>query len=284
MFVKEWEILLVDDEPDILSLSKLAMKNMDVDGVPLRLHTAQSKAEAIQKIDSELTLEGGFTSLAVAFIDVVMESDTAGLELCQYIREKLGYYTQLYIRTGQPGIAPERSVIDRYEINGYFTKIEMTEDKLYSLIKSGVRQFDYMSSSVVLSSVLGALIEARESREVMSYILNQFIAGLESSAAGELKDTLSVEASVSEGNNLIAGKDNSKVTWQHLHSQPGLAMHEAGDKIVINGNQLLIAVPETDSTAGISLTVDGYSAPPLAQMPMFWSFMRSIASLWKYAN
>jgi CheY-like chemotaxis protein len=86
MFIKEWEILLVDDEPDILSISKLAMRNIEVDGVPLRLHTAQSKAEAIQKIDSELTLEGGFTSLSVAFIDVVMESDTAGLELCQYIR------------------------------------------------------------------------------------------------------------------------------------------------------------------------------------------------------
>ena len=67
-----------------------------------------------------------------------MESDTAGLELCEYIREKQqNRLTQFYIRTGQPGIAPEREVIDRYDINGYFTKVELTEDKLYSLVKAG---------------------------------------------------------------------------------------------------------------------------------------------------
>jgi len=44
-------------------------------------------------------------------IDVVMETDTAGLELCQYIREKMkNQLTRIYIRTGQPGIAPERTV------------------------------------------------------------------------------------------------------------------------------------------------------------------------------
>ena len=128
MFVREWEILLVDDEPDVLSVSKLAMKNIVVDGAGLRIHTARSKAEAIEKLDTEFALQGGLTSLAVAFIDVVMETDTAGLDLCQYIRDNHGYYTQLYIRTGQPGVAPERAVIDRYEINGYFTKVEMTEE------------------------------------------------------------------------------------------------------------------------------------------------------------
>jgi hypothetical protein len=40
--------------------------------------------------------------------------------------------TTIYVRTGQPGLAPERDVIDRYDINGYFSKAETTEDKLYS--------------------------------------------------------------------------------------------------------------------------------------------------------
>ena len=80
--------------------------------------------------------------MAVAFIDVVMETDTAGLELCQFIREtQRNRVTTLYIRTGQPGVAPERSVIDRYDISGYFTKVELTEDKLYSLVKAGARQY-----------------------------------------------------------------------------------------------------------------------------------------------
>lgn len=283
MFVKEWEILLVDDEPDVLSISKLAMRNIEVDGAQLRLHTAASKAEAIAKLDAEFALQGGYSSLAVAFVDIVMESDTAGLELCQYIRDHHGYYPQIYIRTGQPGVAPERAVIDRYEINGYFTKVEMTEDKLYSLVKSGVRQYDYMSSSSALSGVLAALIEQRNSRATMSYILDQFIQGLEISAGGATKETHRVDACLLAGNDLIAGREVGRAARDRLQDRAGVPMHEAGDKYVIDGNQLLIQVPATAETAALSLAVDSYSPPVPAQMPMFWAFTRSLASLWKDA-
>jgi hypothetical protein len=47
MFAKEWPVLFVDDEPDVLAISRLALKNLHVDGVPVRLFTASSKAEAI---------------------------------------------------------------------------------------------------------------------------------------------------------------------------------------------------------------------------------------------
>src|SRR5688572_717998 len=130
MFLKEWQILLVDDDPDVLAVSKLAMKNFEVYGVPIQIHTASSAAEAIELIKGFVRLRHAL--FAVAFIDVVMETDTAGLELCHYIRNMCNdNMMQLYIRTGQPGIAPERSVIDEYDINGYFTKVEMTDDKLY---------------------------------------------------------------------------------------------------------------------------------------------------------
>jgi hypothetical protein len=81
-----------------------------------------------------------------------MENDKAGLELCNYIRNDTGNkLTQIFIRTGQPGLAPERDIVDKYDINGYFTKVEATEDKLYSLIKSAVRQ--YLSSGTALATV-----------------------------------------------------------------------------------------------------------------------------------
>ncbi len=141
MFFRHWDVfvLIVDDEPTVLQISTLAMKNFTVYGVPLKLHTVASKTEAIDC----LTEDSGLSStLAIAFIDVVMETDRAGLELCEYIRDELeNKRTQLFIRTVQLGIATERTVIDRYDINGYFTKAEATKDKLYSLIKSGVRQF-----------------------------------------------------------------------------------------------------------------------------------------------
>src|SRR5436305_10567274 len=138
MFLKEWHVLLVDDDPDVLAVSKLAMKNFEVYGVPLHIHTAASKADAIELLKKLTRMD--HVIIAIAFIDVVMETDTAGLELCEYLRDTYpNKVTQLYVRTGQPGVAPERSVIDKYDINGYFTKVEMTEDKLYTLVKSGCR-------------------------------------------------------------------------------------------------------------------------------------------------
>ena len=114
MFQTEWPVLLVDDDPDVLAVSKLAMKSFEIDGVPIKLFTATSKDEAVKLLSGPL----GSTALpyvSVAFIDVVMETDHAGLELCRYIREtQMNRMTTIYVRTGQPGLARERDVIDRY--------------------------------------------------------------------------------------------------------------------------------------------------------------------------
>src|SRR5688572_6137839 len=143
MFFNEWNILVVDDEPDVLAVTRLALRDVTVYGLPVKIHTAASKAEAIELLKGPLTLQGSSEPIvAVALVDVVMESDRAGLELCEYIRnEASGHSVQLFIRTGQPGIAPERKVIDDYDISGYFTKVELSEQKLYTLVKSGVRQW-----------------------------------------------------------------------------------------------------------------------------------------------
>ncbi len=170
MFFKEWPVLLVDDEPDILAVSKLSMKNFDVYGLPLKIYVAASKADAIKLLNDNADAA---CSLAVAFLDVVMENDKAGLELCDYIRNDTGNkLTQIFIRTGQPGLAPEREVIDKFDINGYYTKIEATEDKLYSLVKSAVRQ--YLSSGMALATVelLNHLIAAAGSRRKLLYAVS----------------------------------------------------------------------------------------------------------------
>ncbi|MFN8371560.1 MAG: hypothetical protein U0694_01595 [Anaerolineae bacterium] len=164
---KTWRILVVDDEPDVLAISRLTMKNFEVYGVPVEIVTASSKAQAIEVLHESLSRkESGLPLVGVAIIDVVMETDTAGLELCWYIREMMNNrLTQIYVRTGQPGIAPEREVVDRYDINGYFSKIDATEDKLYSIVKSGVRQFYFMQVAMSLSATLDQLIMASDARE-----------------------------------------------------------------------------------------------------------------------
>src|SRR5213078_1197307 len=101
MFAKEISVLAVDDEPDVLSVTKLALRNMKVGGLPLNVHTASSKAEAIELLNGPLGSQvRGISRIAVAFIDVVMETDHAGLELCEYMRDTMGNkITQIYVRT-----------------------------------------------------------------------------------------------------------------------------------------------------------------------------------------
>ena len=44
---KHWNVLLVDDEPDVLNVSKLAMQDFTVYGLPVRINTAASMADAL---------------------------------------------------------------------------------------------------------------------------------------------------------------------------------------------------------------------------------------------
>ena len=85
MFQKEWEVLIVDDDPDVLAVSRLALRGVKVWGVPLKLHCCASMAEAIALCNTKADF---LPSLAVALVDVVMETDSAGLDLCRYVREE----------------------------------------------------------------------------------------------------------------------------------------------------------------------------------------------------
>src|SRR5262249_5394189 len=185
MFAKEWPVLFVDDDPDVLAVSRLALKDLEVDGVPVRLFTAKSKAEALDLLNGQLSY-AALPYLAVAFIDVVMETPTAGLDLCQYIREtQQNKLVQLFIRTGQPGVAPERAVIDRYDVNGYFSKVETTQDKLYSLVKAGVRQFDFARLAVGELQVITMAIAAADSHQSIERVLRGFLSRATLNAAAQ---------------------------------------------------------------------------------------------------
>ena len=56
MFQTEWPVLLVDDDPDVLAVSKLAMKSFEIDGVPIKLFTATSKDEAVKLLSGSWKL------------------------------------------------------------------------------------------------------------------------------------------------------------------------------------------------------------------------------------
>ena len=279
MFEKEIPVLLVDDDPDVLAVSKLAMRSFEVFGLPITTYTATSKAEAIELLTSRFALQAQVgAKLNVAFVDVVMETDTAGLELCDYIRNTLGNkFTQLYVRTGQPGMAPERTVIDRYDINGYFTKAEATEDKLYTLVKSGVRQAYFTGLSLALSNVLAGVIAASDSHAEMREALTR--------SWGMWDVDFKIGYGIGD-TTVVRGFDEAEFARlrDELDSQEGKPIGRSGnDKVVVDGNRLLIKVAESDATAEVYDVAVGYAPAPEGLIPVMHTFVRSFAALWKKA-
>ncbi len=129
---KPWKILIVDDDHGIHEVTKLALKNMKVDERPLSFTSVYSAKEARELLEHD-------NSYHVALIDVVMETADAGLELTKYIRQVLlNPNLRIVIRTGQSGLAPEKFVIDNYDINDYKEKTELNADRLYSSVKMAI--------------------------------------------------------------------------------------------------------------------------------------------------
>lgn len=130
-----WKVLVVDDEPDIRRLTALNLRGFEFAGKKLELIEAASAAEARERLREH-------PDIALALIDVVMESDDAGLKLVEYIRGELGNaMMRLVIRTGQPGVAPERYVIDHFDIDDYKDKTELTAQRLYTTVRSTLKNF-----------------------------------------------------------------------------------------------------------------------------------------------
>jgi CheY-like chemotaxis protein len=280
MFNTSWPILIVDDEPDVLQVSKLVMQDFTVYGLPVELHTAASKAEAIELMQTELVpvlASVPAPRVSVAFIDVVMESDSAGLELCEHIRGTMGNkVVQLFIRTGYPGVAPERTVIDHYDINGYFTKAEATEDKLYSLVKTGVRQYLSFTAAMAMSMMTSVAINAAGSRESLKGVLQSmpmmrrdghhvFIDG-ESITGGpgaedarELADRL-----------IAAGGKSAGAAAFLTDGSGGMVFH-------IEGGDGRAAVQHV-------ITGDWNFVPPDTVQTLLLNGWSSVAALWKQAN
>jgi CheY-like chemotaxis protein len=286
VFTTEHVVLVVDDEPDVLAITKLALRHMTVFGIPLKVYTAPSKAEAISLLESLLMTQHGINIVAVALIDVVMESDAAGLELCQYIREEMGNnLTRLYIRTGQPGLAPERTVIDQYDITGYFTKVETTEDKLYSLVKSGIREYLYSATAQLTARMIQSLIAAHGSQEYMSQILTYVSQTMSHDATGTLNNLVDVRFSYIVDGEVIGGVDSGALDLEaELSKLPATKLSEEGDKFVVDDNWLMIKIAETPFISALTFIAVGTAPSPEFEIKLYYQLARSIAGLWYMAR
>ncbi|NGZ05663.1 MAG: DUF3369 domain-containing protein [Magnetococcales bacterium] len=149
-----WPVLVVDDDPDVITITRLNLRHFVFGGRALAI-VAASSAEQAREL---LSQSPGF---ALALIDVVMESDDAGLQLVEYIRHTLNdNRIRLVIRTGQPGMAPERYVIDRYDIDDYKEKSELSAQKLYTTVRSALKSYRDLTTIDMARQGLEAILGA----------------------------------------------------------------------------------------------------------------------------
>jgi CheY-like chemotaxis protein len=134
-FQGTWKVLIVDDEPGIHAVTRLALNDVVFQDKGIEFLSAHSGQEA-----QKLILE--HNDLAVILLDVVMETDDAGLKVVEFIRNQAqNQFTRIILRTGQPGQCPEREVIINYDINDYKNKTELTAQKLFTVIIAALRSY-----------------------------------------------------------------------------------------------------------------------------------------------
>ncbi|MDQ2694842.1 MAG: DUF3369 domain-containing protein [Pseudomonadota bacterium] len=132
---KPWKLLIVDDEEEVHNVTRLALAGFTFAGRELHFLHARSAAEARRRLAEH-------KDIAVILLDVVMETEHAGLDLVRYIRGDLGNrFVRIVLRTGQPGQAPEHKVIVDYDINDYKAKTELTHQRLFTTVYTSLSSY-----------------------------------------------------------------------------------------------------------------------------------------------
>jgi diguanylate cyclase (GGDEF)-like protein/PAS domain S-box-containing protein len=178
-----WTILIVDDDPEVHQATMLSLSDVVCLGRPLKFLKAYSAAQAREILRNP-------ADIAIILLDVVMESDDAGLQLVRYIRQDLNLHTtRIILRTGQPGSAPERDVIVEYDINDYKAKTELTDTRLFTTVVAALRGYRHLvgleTSRLGLRKVINAAASLHQSRSLDLFadgVLMQLSAILDSDA------------------------------------------------------------------------------------------------------
>ena len=174
-----WIVLIADDDPEVLAVTRLALGGLRYKGRRLSLISALSAGEAA-------AILGCTPNVAIILLDVVMETEDAGLRLVRTIREDLSNHAiRIILRTGQPGQAPEEDVVLAYDINDYKSKAELTAKKLFTSVIAALRAYaDIVAletnrlglQQIILST--DRLFELRSMQQFAAGVLTQLSAFL----------------------------------------------------------------------------------------------------------
>ena len=201
---RRWKIAVIDDEPAVHEGTRYALADYQLHGQGLEILSAYSAVEGRRLMRSH-------PDVAVVLLDVIMESDTAGLELVEFIRGDLKNDTvRIILRTGQPGQAPERRVIVDYDINDYKAKTELTADKLFTALTAALRGYQQLQRMLetrrgleIIIDAASTLFDFKSMQRLAEGVLTQIASLLNVDCAGIL--VLREPQSLQESFSVLAG-------------------------------------------------------------------------------
>jgi signal transduction histidine kinase len=195
-----WKVAVIDDDLAVHDGTRFALGDYQLSGHRLEILSAFSAKEGRELMQAH-------PDTAAVLLDVIMETDEAGLDLVQYIRNILKNETvRIILRTGQPGQAPERRVIVDYDINDYKAKTELTADKLFTSLTAALRSYQQLQRMVETRRGLEIIIDAastlydfKSMQRLAEGVLTQIASLLNVDCAGilVLRDSAEAEDSFS---------------------------------------------------------------------------------------
>lgn len=164
-----WKILIADDDQDVHIATRMALRGIYFRGRSLEFLDAYSGAQVMDVLQAH-------PDTAIVFLDVIMETDYAGLRAAQTIRESGFKLVRIIVRTGYPGQAPERQVIVDHDIHDYKEKTGLSVQKLFTSVISALRSYDDL---VALENHRRGLMSVLESASWFDFnAVGRYVSGM----------------------------------------------------------------------------------------------------------
>lgn len=199
--------MIVDDDREIHDVTRLALDDIRFGGRGLHFLSAYSGSEARR-------LAAEHDDIALILLDVVMETEHAGLDVVRYVREDLGNrFSRIILRTGQPGQAPEKDVIVEYDINDYKSKTELTQQRMFTMVYTSLSSYRDLialeSNRAGLKAIIDAspaMFDLHSAEHFDQGVLTQLIDLLYLGSDGHCGDATAFAARLKEGEfHMVAG-------------------------------------------------------------------------------
>ena len=154
-----WRILIVDDDVDVHVVTKFALSTSSFQGRRLSFLHAYTGAEALEILATT-------PDIALVLLDVIMETDDAGLRVARQIRTELhNELVRIVLRTGQPGQALEHSIIVDYDINDFWCKADLTTRKLFTTVIASLRAYTTLKAATMARDALDAQLATARNQQ-----------------------------------------------------------------------------------------------------------------------